>query len=848
MSKIKSLFLGPQAENMALFETVVMDIVRDTAFLRRNYQPDDQQVISEKDKLSESYLQTVAELQGSLNQVLSQLKKSVPTYHPRHIGHMNADVLMTGIAGFLSALLYNPNNIINIASPASTLMEIDYIDSLCKMVGFPPFARNNKVERGAWGHLCSGGTSANIEALWIHRNLKYFPVTLKIVAKQAAHSFLNEISLGEGTIGTLTVEELFNTDVSELYGLLDVVLDKIDKYKGENEQLTEYKSNIDFYEREILPYCVQKIGIAGIHQACHDIKENLNIPKVYVARTSHYSWEKAMDIIGLGQCNLVKVDVDRDFRLDVDDLHKKIETGSCPVLAVVSIMGTTEEGAFDPLHKVLQTRMYFEENHKKSFFIHVDGAYGGYFASCVQFEEQPGLSNEYFREYLITTIASENIKIDVATMDQCLETHFSFDEEWLASIYALSWVDSVTIDPHKLGYIPYPAGAIMFRDFRSRNHISFYAPYVTNESSQELAAIYLGQWTLEGSRPGASAVACYLSEKVLPVNTEGHGKLINCTVIGATRLLTAIEKFNGDSNRNKGYKVVPLYRGDSNVVCYIISNPTFIKSPKLLNIFTDAVFKAFAIDAKRIIPDFKFILSNSNWAYSDYQQQIDDILTHAGIDPVLFNEMEGKNLEYIRSVIMNPLSAFVSGSFYDEYLDMVANIADKALSLAFLTLLKKQNKGKRINLLWIENEVEIEELRDKFEQDQTFGRYFNVDFEIYQKMNSLEDKLKEKRYFATVVDLNLMDKNHHDSSKKEQGYKVINELKRLQQNNILAYSSFLNESNPCYEQIHEEMTMDEDVDIMLPASCLIGKSNNFDRDLLRIIYAIFEMLQKTKQI
>lgn len=162
MSKIKSLFLGSQAENLDFFEKIISDIVRDNGFLRRNYQVDDELIITEQDKLSDDFINSITEFQNHLKITLNQLKKSVPTYHPRHIGHMNADVMMSGVAGFMSAMLYNPNNIINIASPASTLMEIEYIDALCKMVGFPGFARTNK-DKGAWGH--QSGDSIKIDRI-----------------------------------------------------------------------------------------------------------------------------------------------------------------------------------------------------------------------------------------------------------------------------------------------------------------------------------------------------------------------------------------------------------------------------------------------------------------------------------------------------------------------------------------------------------------------------------------------------------------------------------------------------------------------------------------------------------
>jgi len=845
MSKIKSLFLGPQAENLDFFEKIISDIIRDNGFLRRNYQVDDELIINEQDKLTDDYINSITEFQNHLKITLNQLKKSVPTYHPRHIGHMNADVMMSGVAGFMSAMLYNPNNIINIASPASTIMEIEYIDALCKMVGFPGFARTNR-DSGAWGHLCSGGTSANIEALWVLRNLKYFPVSLKITANQTFNnekicSFINELVIDGKSVEDHSFNSLLQVNVNIIYGLMNKVLLSISKHlKNESENKIS-DAVIRFYDEYILPFTVQKSGIAGIHQNCIELGETLKQPVVYISRTCHYSWEKAMDIVGLGRNNLIKIAVDNDFRINTDELFAHINSSENTNLAVIDIMGTTEEGAIDDLGKIIKQRA--QRNY--SYFIHVDGAYGGYFATMIDMNGnvKPSDFNFNFKTFLNEIIDDEKINIDKETVSKIIKKYFAFDDNWYSKVEALKHIDSITIDPHKLGYIPYPAGAVLFKDSRSRDLISFYAPYVTNENSQDISAIYLGQWTLEGSRPGSSAVACYLSSKVLPLNVDGYGKLLGCTVIGAVRLLSSIEKFNSDNKLNRGYQVIPLFKSDSNVVCYIIANPKYIKSPKLLNIFTDAVFKTFAIDAHRIIPDYNFILSNSLWDYEKYQPQIDTILRHAGIDEIRFSEMQGEKLEYIRSVMMNPLSAFVSGIFYDDYMKQISLIADKALSKAFLHLINEKNKGERLDILWIENEVEIKELKNIFEQDELMGKYFNFDFCVFPNTESIDSILQKREYFATIIDLNLLNKDHHKIENKESGYEVLRKVKELNFNNIIVYSAYLREAHPSRNLIFNEMNRDLDIGFLLPEQCLLGKSDDLDRDRLAIIHAIFEMLQ-----
>lgn len=46
----------------------------------------------------------------------------------------------------------------------------------------------------------------------------------------------------------------------------------------------------------------------------------------------------------------------------------------------------------------------------------------------------------------------------------------------------LKFADSITIDPHKSGYIPYPAGALCYRDERSRFLVTWTSPYIDFQS------------------------------------------------------------------------------------------------------------------------------------------------------------------------------------------------------------------------------------------------------------------------------------------------------------------------------------------------------------------------------
>lgn len=48
----------------------------------------------------------------------------------------------------------------------------------------------------------------------------------------------------------------------------------------------------------------------------------------------------------------------------------------------------------------------------------------------------------------------------------------------LESFRALDRTDSLTVDPHKLGDIPYPCGTVLVRNGRVRDLVTFDAPYI----------------------------------------------------------------------------------------------------------------------------------------------------------------------------------------------------------------------------------------------------------------------------------------------------------------------------------------------------------------------------------
>src|SRR5262249_59631894 len=101
------------------------------------------------------------------------LKRDIPFYSPRYIGHMLGDQLLPAIAAYFAAMLHNPNNVTLEASPITTPYEMEVARQLARLMGYPG---------ETWGHITSGGTIANFQALWVARHLKLFPFAARDAA------------------------------------------------------------------------------------------------------------------------------------------------------------------------------------------------------------------------------------------------------------------------------------------------------------------------------------------------------------------------------------------------------------------------------------------------------------------------------------------------------------------------------------------------------------------------------------------------------------------------------------------------------------------------------------------
>ena len=100
--------------------------------------------------------------------------------------------------------------------------------------------------------------------------------------------------------------------------------------------------------------------------------------------------------------------------------------------------------------------------------------------------------------------------------------------------------DSLSIDPHKLGYVPYASGAFLCREKRNYYLQSVDAPYLAFEGPHER-----GPQTLEGSRSAAGAVATWLTARTIGLDANGYGRILGRTVENRRQLESRLRSMPG---------------------------------------------------------------------------------------------------------------------------------------------------------------------------------------------------------------------------------------------------------------------------------------------------------------
>lgn len=530
---LEALFLGTRGSNAMFLHDLLDRALNGHVQFRKNYFPADPDYLNAAIQNSPGFKNTMQLMITEYDKLISKLQQSGTFFSMRTIGHMLWDTTMPGILGYFAALLYNQNNVAAEASPVTTLIEMQVGNELCKMLGYaihPTGAKPGEftLQEGqvtGWGHITCDGSVANLEGLWMARNLKLYPVSVRAAIQQEA-VFQNikdfKVKLLNGTLATLV-----NLDS---WTILNLPIDEI--LAIPNNIATQYNIDITAVSNTIANYTVQSLGYHDL--LTKYVPDITQTPVSMCSATRHYSWPKGAAILGIGANNMWNIQVDLNARMDVNQLRYSL--GLClknktPVMNVVAIIGSTEESAVDPLKDILAIR---EEYRKQGleFAIHCDAAWGGYYKTMLN-------SNNESNPACFTSIDEEAMA--ALPMSKYVTEQYQ----------VLQFADSITVDPHKSGYVPYPAGGLCYRNSAMRNLVSFTAPVVYHGGVDPTVGVY----GVEGSKPGAAAAAVYFSHKVIRPNMDGYGKLSGECFFNAKRLYAALVCLN---IANLPFFVVPL--------------------------------------------------------------------------------------------------------------------------------------------------------------------------------------------------------------------------------------------------------------------------------------------------
>ena len=503
-------FLGPKAENGEMFSKFVQQAIDGCVGFRRDYFPQDSVYITEKIKESKPYKAEVSQIEVELGRIIKDMQNTIPFYSTRYQGHMNWDTSLPATIGYIAGLLYNQNNCASEGGPATTLMEIEVGIQLCKMLGYNTEAKSNGPK--GWGHLTCGGTVANMEALWAARNLKFYPIAIRNAVrdeprlKNAKNFTVRVLSEKRGNVNILEADnwDLLNISVDDAINMAS----DVEKMAGVSKKI--FNDIVD-------KFSLQTIGLAEFMKV-----NKLDHAGVVVAPASnHYSWPKGLTLLGLGGANLRGVELDEYGRQSMTSLRDILEDcleKKIPIIMSVAVMGSTEEGAIDPLTDILMMRAEYSRKGL-NWVQHADAAWGGYLCTMLHREEEAenyGISRtkSIFRkkgagtEYVVTMPLNEHSR---------------------SNLLAMGETDSITVDPHKTGLIPYPAGGLCYRNGSMRGFVTLTAPVVFHGGSDP----NIGVFGIEGSKPGAAAVSTLLSHRVLGLDMNGYGRIMAQCISGA---------------------------------------------------------------------------------------------------------------------------------------------------------------------------------------------------------------------------------------------------------------------------------------------------------------------------
>ncbi|MEX2238912.1 MAG: pyridoxal-dependent decarboxylase [Dehalococcoidia bacterium] len=251
--------------------------------------------------------------------------------------------------------------------------------------------------------------------------------------------------------------------------------------------LTSGGSMANLYALAVARHCkagwdVREEGLAG-HQ---DLV-------TYASTEAHSSIQRAIEALGMGNRNLRRVAVDSDLRLDARRLREAIQqdlsAGRKPICVVANV-GATNAGSIDPLPEIAEVCREFD------LWFHVDGAFGA-------------------MAYL--------------------------SQEFRPALAGMELADSLALDLHKWGYLPFAVGCVLVRDAESHRRTFTLRPDYLKQVERGASAgpIWFSDYGLELTRE-FKALKVWMALKAY--GTRRLGELIQQNIDQARYLGELVER------------------------------------------------------------------------------------------------------------------------------------------------------------------------------------------------------------------------------------------------------------------------------------------------------------------
>ena len=226
---------------------------------------------------------------------------------------------------------------------------------------------------------------------------------------------------------------------------------------------------------------VARTKAAGYESRYEGLAKSASRLTAYTSVEAHNCIARAMELAGLGSANLRMIDVDQSGRMDVDKLEIAVAedsaSGFAPFL-IAATAGAVNTGAIDPLDRIAQVAS------RRGLWFHVDGAIGALAA---------------------------------------------FSPKLRPLLKGIEKSDSVALDFHKWGHVPYDAGFLLVRDGDAHKQAFAMPAAYLQRSERGLAAgdtwpCDLGPDLSRGFR----ALKTWITIETLGADRIGDAMLANC--------------------------------------------------------------------------------------------------------------------------------------------------------------------------------------------------------------------------------------------------------------------------------------------------------------------------------